>query len=51
MIIISSKLVIQRIEGPEMELEDVTCAIVADNTGLVTTILVRCSSSPRGKPV
>ena len=51
MIIISSKLVIQRIEGLEMELEDVTCAIVADNTDPVPTILVRCSSSPRGKPV
>ena len=34
-----------------MELEDVTCAIVADNTDPVPTILVRCSSSPKGKPV
>ena len=34
-----------------MELEDMTGAVVADNTDPVTTILVRCSSSPRGKPV
>ena len=45
---IISKLVIQRIKGSEMELEDMTGAVVADNTDLVTTIHVRC---PRGKAV
>ena len=45
---IISKLVIQRKKGSEMELEDMTGAVVADNTDLVTAIHIRC---PRGKPV
>ena len=48
--IINCKLVIDRIMASEMELEDMTGAVVADNTDPVTAIHVRCSS-PRGKAV
>ena len=43
-----SKLVIRRIKGSEIELEDMTGAVVVDNTDPVTTIHVRC---PRDKAV
>ena len=47
-IIINWKPVTQRIIASEMELEDMTGVVVADNTDPVTAIHVRC---PRGKAI
>ena len=50
-VIINWKLVIDRRKASEMEFEDVTSNVVAENTDPMTTIHVRCRSSPRGKVV